>query len=1040
MSNHQMGGKGTVSFWKGLVNGKRGGKRRKRRARIEPMSAPCGVEKLEDRLLMAADFTVVDRVNVGTGGAEANAMAENAMISSNGRFIVFNSTATNLVAGDNNGVSDVFVMDCQTGVTELISVNDNGEQGNQGSFEAAITPDGRFVVFRSMATNLGGSGNTTTGEIYVRDRNTDQTFKISDTFTFGGVGGFAPAISSNGRYVTYLSATNDGVNQATQVYRFDRTGGRTDVVTFADPLFGNGNSGQPVVSTSGDVFFHSQASDLVSGDNNGVSDIFMWEAGAVGQPGTITRIASGNGGSFNAQISSDGRFLVFESDATNLVAGDTNGQRDVFLLTTANGNITLVSTSTAGDDANGASTNASVSDNGRIVVFASAASNLANGDDNGQVDIFLRDVQAGTTKLLSANAAGDEGNAASTMPDISGDGSTIVFQSNATNLIASDTNGATDVFGVSSQFTAINGVDLRAQITDARLPAALIGGQDARGSVRVDVSNIGSTPTASGQDVLVQVVLRPTGGGPDIVVGSSTVNVSSLDAGDSRSANVNVDIPETVGVGTYDVVVLLDPDAQVVGEVDTSNNIAINAQQLVIADPFVNLDIEVDDDLPVVMVPGDRGRLTVNINNIGNVDASGELLIRVVASLDENLDAGDLLLGEDEKRVRLRAGRGTRANFNFRGFESNVPEGDYFIIVDVQPISGDQVLLDAGRAIEVGPTQHEIIWAFGQVGDRNNVRMTLLDLTGEDVRFQMSGPGTGNVAIDNGAFDLDIINADNSSVRFQTRADVLVIDDVTADGSINSLDGGRNGNLTGVVNINGAVNRLRFNDVTGASATINGPLNMFQANNVSNFDLTVVGNDANRVQVNEWIGGTLSANVVNQLQTRRGDFAADVNAVALNRGTFGGNVHDANFTLSQAVGGDAAVGRLQARGDLMNVVVRSVGDIDSVMANAIVNSQIFAGVDPAETGLPDSAADFTSAAIINQVRARSFQGSQIGSSILGRMDLGDVTAANGGVALGLSSRTFDQISYILNGERISARANDVSSVVLEDDFVIRVLT
>ncbi len=154
----------------------------------------------------------------------------------------------------------------------------------------------------------------------------------------------------------------------------------------------------------------------------------------------------GNGPSNVGDISADGRYIVFDSNATNLVAGDTNGHGDVFVRDTQAGTTTRVSIANDESEANNHSTYPSISDDGRYIAFLSFASNLVTGDTNGTYDIFLRDTQAGTTTRINTATDGTEANSYSTFFALSGNGAYISFSSTATNLIAGDSNGRIDLF------------------------------------------------------------------------------------------------------------------------------------------------------------------------------------------------------------------------------------------------------------------------------------------------------------------------------------------------------------------------------------------------------------------------------------------------------------------------------------------------------------------------------------------------------------------------------------------------------------------
>ena len=169
-------------------------------------------------------------------------------------------------------------------------------------------------------------------------------------------------------------------------------------------------------------------------------------------PGATTRVsvgpgnAQGNGRSFIPALSADGRYAAFYSDASNLVAGDTNGARDVFVRDLQTGETTRVSVSTSGAEANGDSFAPAVSSDGRFVAFASSASNLVDGDTNDANDVFVRDRQTNTTTRVSVGFDGSQANGGSDQPSLSGDGRLVAFTSAATNIVAGDLNGVRDAF------------------------------------------------------------------------------------------------------------------------------------------------------------------------------------------------------------------------------------------------------------------------------------------------------------------------------------------------------------------------------------------------------------------------------------------------------------------------------------------------------------------------------------------------------------------------------------------------------------------
>ncbi|MCE7873036.1 hypothetical protein DYH09_22015, partial [bacterium CPR1] len=225
---------------------------------------------------------------------------------------------------------------------------------------------------------------------------------------------------------------------------------------------GNGDSGAARISSDGRfVAFASVATNLVSNDTNGVRDVFLRDL----QTGQTTRVSvASDGTQGNADsggtgllalrvldVSDDGRFVVFQSDASNLVAGDTNGVTDVFRHDNQTGVTTRVSVATGDGQADGRSINPKVSGDGRFVVFGSLATNLDTRDQNGLADVFLHDTQTGTTQAVSLNiVVTNTGNGASQNPDISGDGRLIVFSSDATDLVVGATAGIRNIFSATN--------------------------------------------------------------------------------------------------------------------------------------------------------------------------------------------------------------------------------------------------------------------------------------------------------------------------------------------------------------------------------------------------------------------------------------------------------------------------------------------------------------------------------------------------------------------------------------------------------------
>ena len=343
------------------------------------------------------------RVSTAVDGTQGNDISQMAatgsQVSADGRYVVFTSTSSNLVAGDANGQQDVFVKDTLTGTVTLVSTDSTGVQGNNSSNTPSISADGTHVAFQSTASNLVAGDTNNQQDIFVKDLATGTTTRVSTDSTGVQVNGIS----------SIASISADGTR----------------------------------------VAFQSNASTLVAGDTNSTTDVFVKDLGT----GTTTRVSTDSAGaqsagtSINASISGDGTRVAFQSNASNLVTGDTNGSTDVFVKDLGTGTTTRVSTDSTGAQSTGGNSLApSISADGTRVAFSSTASNLVAGDTNGQQDVFVKDLGTGTITRVSTDSAGAEGDGTSANSSISGDGTRVAFQSNANNLVADDTNGSTDVF------------------------------------------------------------------------------------------------------------------------------------------------------------------------------------------------------------------------------------------------------------------------------------------------------------------------------------------------------------------------------------------------------------------------------------------------------------------------------------------------------------------------------------------------------------------------------------------------------------------
>jgi Ca2+-binding RTX toxin-like protein len=418
------------------------------------------------------NFTVADgiriaRVSVASDGTESNGYSYESSISGDGRYITFYSDASNLVTGDTNNSYDIFVYDRQTKETTRVSVASDGTQANNHSFQTSISADGRYITFTSNANNLVTGDTNGKNDIFVYDRQTKETTRVSvaSDGTESNNVSESPNISADGRYITFYSDASNLVTGDTNSYRdifvYDRQTKETSRVSVAsNGTEANNYSYSPSISADGRyITFYSDASNLVTGDTNGKADIFVYDR----QTKETTRVSvasdgtQGNKSSSFPSISADGRYTTFTSDASNLVPDDTNNIYDIFVYDRQTKETTRVSVASDGTQSNKASQFPSISGDGRYITFYSNANNLVPGDTNKYHDIFVYDRQTKETTRVSVASDGTQSNNSSYESSISGDGRYITFYSDASNLVPGDTNNTTDIFVYDTQLKSING-------------------------------------------------------------------------------------------------------------------------------------------------------------------------------------------------------------------------------------------------------------------------------------------------------------------------------------------------------------------------------------------------------------------------------------------------------------------------------------------------------------------------------------------------------------------------------------------------------
>jgi len=403
-----------------------------------------------------AAYDVTERASVNSDEQQGDRASYSPSVSADGRFVAFDSDASNLAPDDTNLRRDVFVRDRQTGATERVSVSSAEGQGDGDSYYPSISADGRFVAFYSYASNLAPDDTNVRRDVFVRDRQTGATERVSvDSAEQQGDGGSGtPSISADGRFVAFDSYASNlapgDTNGTIDVFVRDRQAGTTERVSVnSAEQQGVDPSVSPSISADGRfVAFLSYATNLVSGDTNGATDVFVRDR----QTGTTERVSvnsaevQGDRRSSAPSISADGRFVAFESYADNLAPGDTNSYYDVFVRDRQSGTTERVSVNSAEGQSTSSSYRPKMSADGRFTAFESYAGNLAPGDTGGYLDVFVRDRQSGATERVSLNTANQQGANHSNYASISADGRFVAFHSSAANLAPGDTGGYLDVF------------------------------------------------------------------------------------------------------------------------------------------------------------------------------------------------------------------------------------------------------------------------------------------------------------------------------------------------------------------------------------------------------------------------------------------------------------------------------------------------------------------------------------------------------------------------------------------------------------------
>ena len=384
---------------------------------------------------------ILSRARDFAGGRDSAGSLEESYspaISRDGRQIAYLSKAANLVQGDTNGNSDVFVYDMATQYVTRASVSTTQQQANRPIEAPVINGDGSKIAFQSESNTLADGDDlfSSSNDVFVRDRSANATTLESKTSSTNRDARGIPAISDDGNRLVFQQIAMNDTSWGVFIADFDQgvrtlkrinlnVGGNNADIAFLD-----------VNGISGDGRYVSIASGVSGTPDENFHDIYVYdcETTTLEKPDLRLPQSITNGSNYDPVLNIDGRFMAFVSDDTGLIRGDTNNTADVFVYDRDSRSVTRLSQTTNGTQANGASSSPALSSDGRFVAFSSDASNLVPGDNNALSDVFVVDRSTGNIERISLASDLTEANGGSFSPSISGDGRFVAFESKANNL------------------------------------------------------------------------------------------------------------------------------------------------------------------------------------------------------------------------------------------------------------------------------------------------------------------------------------------------------------------------------------------------------------------------------------------------------------------------------------------------------------------------------------------------------------------------------------------------------------------------------
>jgi VCBS repeat-containing protein len=553
-----------------------------------------GVQAVDVNVIGANDAPVLGHIRVGAPivrvstdafGGQGDSSSLGPVFSPDGTKIAFFGSASNLVAGDTNGVYDIFVKDLASGQVVRASTDASGAEANDFSRTPVFSPDGSKVAFASAASNLV-PGDTNLGfDIFVKDLASGAIVRASTDSSGNQQSGvsFRAMFSPDGTKLIFESTASNltagDTNLHSDVFIKDLASGAiTRVSTDSSGAQANGLSFGGAFSPDGSkVAFVSAASNLVSGDSNGVQDIFLKDL-STGQVTLVSVNAFGipsDADLDNFVFSHDGTKIAFASDATDLVASDTNAALDVFVKDLVTGLVILVSTDAAGNQANGASFNPAFSPDDQQVMFGSFAANLVQGDQNSELDIFVKNLATGEVVRVSTGAGGDEANSFSLNAVFTPNGEQVAFHSLASNLVDGDSNQADDIF--------VKDLAFGGPVVTEDAETFVGGNMGFADADLADAHTVEATPAAGGYigTFLASVDDDSTGDGMGSVGWSFSVDNGSLqflESGETLVQTYTITVDDGLAAASKDVTITIhgEDEPPIQGDGD-ANELAGNA-------------------------------------------------------------------------------------------------------------------------------------------------------------------------------------------------------------------------------------------------------------------------------------------------------------------------------------------------------------------------------------------------------------------------------------------------------------------------------